>query len=299
MPVKKKKIEATLPIPFIEREVEHKLIHQRIADGYINATALCKASGKLIGHYFELASTKAFLTELSTDIGIPISALTQVVKGGLPEYQGTWVHPQVAIHLGQWASPKFAVLVSKWVFEWMTGKVSGSAALPYHLRRYLLNRTNIPAGYFSVFSELAITLIAPLEDMGYHLPDKMIPDISQGKMFAGWVRKEKGLEPNDFPTCKHEYPDGRIIPNVKLYPNSLLGDFRDHFNNVWLHERALPYFEERDIKALPHLRKLILSLPPVEKKREIEEAKYVEIEEDDFDKAIVKAITFKSKTKKS
>lgn len=299
MPVRKPKIEKTLPIPFIEREVEHKLIHQRLTDGYINATALCKACGKLLADYTRLKSTEEFLNELSSDVGIPISTLVQVVKGGIPELQGTWVHPQVAINLAQWASPKFAVAVSKWVFEWMTGHLSSSARLPYHLKRYLLNRTNIPNGYFSVFSEIAITLIAPLEDLGYELPDKMIPDISQGRIFADWVRKEKHLDPDSFPTCKHEYPDGRIIEGVKLYPNSLLGDFRDHFNNVWLQEKAVSYFKERDEKALPYLSKLILSLPPVEKKPEIEEAKYTEIKEDDFDKAIKTAILHKPRKRKS
>jgi hypothetical protein len=73
---------------------------------------MCQAAGRLFGHYNSLASTKAFLTELSSDIGIPISALMQVIKGGDAAHQGTWVHPQVAIHLGQWLSPRFAVLVS-------------------------------------------------------------------------------------------------------------------------------------------------------------------------------------------
>jgi len=29
------------------------IIGQRVTDGYINATSLCKACGKLIGHYLE------------------------------------------------------------------------------------------------------------------------------------------------------------------------------------------------------------------------------------------------------
>ena len=42
-----------------------------------------------------------------------------MIRGGNPQLQGTWVHPYVAINLGQWLSPKFSVQVSKWVFEWM------------------------------------------------------------------------------------------------------------------------------------------------------------------------------------
>lgn len=100
------------------------LINQRYKDGYINLTAMAQAEGKLIGDYLRLDSTKAFLEALSTDMGIPISAvdgLVQVRKGGSDKSgQGTWGHPQVAIHCGQWCSPSFAVMVTGWVLTWMT-----------------------------------------------------------------------------------------------------------------------------------------------------------------------------------
>ena len=248
----------------IDREINANIIEQRVTDGYINATALCKASNKLLSDYLRLASTKSFLEALSADMGIPISELAQVIKGGNPKLQGTWVHPQVAINLGQWASPLFAVKISKWVFEWMQGKIPGQNRLPYHLQRYLINRSEIPPTHFSVFNEIVYNLIAPLEDKGYELPDKLVPDISQGKMFAGWVRKVKKLEPNNFPTYTHTYPDGRKIPGVKLYPNQLLADFREHFYNVWLKERSSKYFSKKDKNALPYLRKVILELPQPE-----------------------------------
>lgn len=104
---------------YLAREVNAIEIDQRISDGYINATALCKSENKLIGHYLSIIPTKEFLRELESDIGITISELVQVVKGGNSKLQGTWVHPYVAINLGQWLSPRFAVQVSKWVFEWM------------------------------------------------------------------------------------------------------------------------------------------------------------------------------------
>lgn len=253
-----------LPIVFVNREVDNKPIQQRIMDGYINATALCKAANKEFYDYSRLKTTKEFIDVLSAETGIIGSALIQVIKGGNPQFQGTWVHPQVAINLAQWASPKFAVAVSKWVLEWMSGNIPNSKSLPYHLQRYLINRTEIPPTHFSIFNEIVYNLIAPLEDKGYELPDKLVPDISEGKMFAKWVREEKGLEPNDFPTYTHTYPDGRSIPNVKLYPNSLLGDFRDHFHNVWIREKASKYFKERDINALPYLNKVVADLPPVQ-----------------------------------
>ena len=90
-----------LPLPrqgvLIEHRANGSVITQNPTNGYINATTLCKKAGKLFGHYFANASTKEFLEELSTDIGIPITALVQIVKGGKDaKSQGTWVHPQVA-----------------------------------------------------------------------------------------------------------------------------------------------------------------------------------------------------------
>ena len=41
---------------------------------------MCQAAGKLFGHYNAAGPTKAFLTELSAYIGIPISELVQSLK---------------------------------------------------------------------------------------------------------------------------------------------------------------------------------------------------------------------------
>lgn len=100
-------------LQLIEHEVQGAPVQQRAKDGYINATAMCRISGRMWGHYRENNNTKAFLAALEADIGIPISELAQSVKGGDPRLQGTWVHPQVAIHLAQWLSPEFALKVSK------------------------------------------------------------------------------------------------------------------------------------------------------------------------------------------
>ena len=240
-------------LAIIEHEVEDGLIHQRASDGYVNATAMCKAAGKLFGHYRERPSTNEFLEELSSVIGIPISELVISIKGGQPELQGTWVHPKVAIHLGQWCSPKFAVAVAEWVHDWMSGKIKGK--LPYHLERYMANRTSIPVDKFSMLNELTFVLIAPLESAGYTLPDNMVPDISTGLMFCKWLR-EHGVEPNDMPSYMHHYGDGRIV-EARLYPNSLLEVWRAFYHNEWVPKRALAYFKERDPGAFEVLSKIL------------------------------------------
>jgi hypothetical protein len=251
-----------LNIELIPHEVEGQLIAQRMCDGYVNATAMCKVVGKLFGHYNALKSTQEFLLELSSDIGIPISGLVIVIKGGNSYEQGTWVHPDVAMNLGQWCSPKFAVAVAKWVREWMTGKFSVKGELPYHIRRYLANRSEIPSTHWSMLNELTFAIVGPLEKEGYTLPDKMVPDISEGKMFCNWLRKSHNTDPSAFPTYRHRYEDGRVV-DARLYPNQLLPVFRDHLHRVWIPQRMVSYFKERDPVALTYINKSQLLLESI------------------------------------
>jgi hypothetical protein len=107
-----------------------QITFQRAEDGYINATALCQNAGKQIGSYLRNTTTDAFLKELEADMQISITELVQIQRGGEPHLQGTWVHPQVAIHLSQWLSPKFAVQVSRWVNDWIVNKQVPQIAKP-------------------------------------------------------------------------------------------------------------------------------------------------------------------------
>ncbi len=235
--------------PLIQHEIEEVLIPQRVSDGYVDATAMCKAAGREMHDYLRLSATKPFLDELSRVTGIPGTLLVHKVQGGKASEQGTWVHPDVAIHLGQWLSPKFAVAVSQWIREWISGK--SKATLPPHIRRFLSNRDKIPHTHFSILSEMFYTFIGALEGQGYTLPERIVPDISMGKMFSGWLR-EKGYDPETFPTYEHVYEDGRVVP-ARLYPNELLEAFRKYLYETWLPERSIGYFRERDPKAIPYL----------------------------------------------
>jgi hypothetical protein len=249
-----------IELPFIDRTENNVIISQNALDGYINATAMCDAAGKKLSHYLENASTKAFVGELSNDTGIPVSQLIQIVKGGYPQQQGTWVHPQVAIHLGQWASAKFAVLVSKWVFDWMSGAKPQQSSMPYHLKRYMINREKIPPTHFSMLDQMTLKLLAPLESRGYVLPQKMMPDISLGRFFSGILR-DKGYDPDSFPTYIHEFNDGRRPPvEARLYPNEMMTMFNYEINN-WIKDKSLSYFTGRDNTAIPHLHQIIVALP--------------------------------------
>lgn len=240
-------------LTLIPRVEEGEIIPQRASDGYISATALCKSVNKQFSNYRALKTTQEFIAELVKETRKPEEQLIHVIAGG--QYQGTWIHPFLAINLAQWLSAKFAVKVSQWVNEWQQGLAK--PVMPIHIERYLQNRASIPFTHFSMLNELTLNLIAPLEQAGYTLPQEMVPDISEGRMFCKWLRENKGIEPNNFDTYAHRYPDGRVV-QAKLYPNEFLQDFRWHFNTVWLPTQAPKYFENKDQRALSYLSTLLL-----------------------------------------
>lgn len=253
-------------LPLIEHKVLSVSVDQRANDGYVNATAMCKAAGKEFKHYNENKATKEFLKELSSEVGIPTTALVQSIAGGNSRLQGTWVHPQVAINLGQWASPKFAVIVSKWVFEWMSGGIKESYKFPHHIRRYLINRSKIPSTHFSMLDQMTFKLLGALEVKGYVIPANLMPDISLGKIFSGWLRN-KGFNPDSFPTYQHDFDDGRRpVVSARLYPNELMTEFNLQLDNWIKSGKALEYFGDRDINAIAPLREIYAELMAPDKK---------------------------------
>jgi hypothetical protein len=94
-------------------------ISQR-ADGFLNASQMCQANGKLLADWSRLKATKAYAEALSEAMGIPISQLIEIQHGNQ-----TWIHPSLAINLARWISPKFAVWCDAHIFNLMTtGKTS-------------------------------------------------------------------------------------------------------------------------------------------------------------------------------
>ena len=117
------------------------LIERRDPDGYINATAMCQAGGKLVADYFRLEATKEFVDELVSDMGIPISELIQSVKGGKTDAQGTWIHEDIAMNLAQWISPKFSVKVSRWLMSAYKETIKKQSEKPSHLELLIADAT--------------------------------------------------------------------------------------------------------------------------------------------------------------
>lgn len=246
-------------LDLITHTVNSGVIEQRASDGYINASQLCTVAGKQWYQYFREETAGHFRRALANKTGISEQRLIEQA----PDSDGrlsTWVHPQIALHLAQWLSADFAVQVTEWIQEWMSGgprpRPAQRGQIPYHLERHMANVGKVPLTHFSILQEMTMTLIAPLEALGYSLPPEMVPDISQGRMFCKFAREQLGLDTDALPTYTHSFPDGREV-QAKLYPVIHLGHFRKFISETWMPERAEGYFRERDPQALPLLDKVL------------------------------------------
>lgn len=106
------------PVLYIVHEIEGDTIEQRRDDGYIDATAMCRAYGKFWGTIWQNDETKAIAAaiERKLNIGIPI------IRTEAGRHGGTWVHPQFAVYLATRLNPDFAATVFGWVLDWMQGR---------------------------------------------------------------------------------------------------------------------------------------------------------------------------------
>ena len=89
-------------------------ISRRTADGYVNATAMCRANGKQWSKYRESDRCQTYLDALAETSGIRMFDLIESRQG---QGGGTWVHPQVAVDLARWISAPFAVWMDGWFLE--------------------------------------------------------------------------------------------------------------------------------------------------------------------------------------
>jgi hypothetical protein len=96
-------------------------IQRRTTDGYVNATAMCKANGKRWSDYRESDRCQRYLDALSELTEIPVVSLYQAIEG---RNGGTFVHPQLAVDLARWISAPFAVWMDSWFLEELNGRVS-------------------------------------------------------------------------------------------------------------------------------------------------------------------------------
>lgn len=158
-----------------------------------------------------------------------------------------------------------------WIFEEVLpsirkkgyyGKIDRSQVPNFYLR-YKDNLHKIDRNYFSVISELFVSLHAELERVGYEIPNKgengqdMYPDISVGRTFSDYLKRIDSEFKDNFRTYNHSFPDKREDVEARMYPLEALPTFRKFIYDVWFPQYAQKYFKERDPLALDYLPKLL------------------------------------------
>lgn len=101
-------------------------IQRRPSDGYVNATAMCKAYGKRWHEYHSNQRTQDYIAALAGALrsaGNPADPI-QTITTGPNHLRGTWVHPRIAVDLARWLHPEFAVWMDGWFLESLTPRLA-------------------------------------------------------------------------------------------------------------------------------------------------------------------------------
>lgn len=101
------------------------VVFQEGANGMINITPVVQKLGKRLDNYMRLKQTREFIEILTEELGSR-DAVIQVVQGGDPQLQGTYMCKVLAVNVAAWLHPRFNV----WVFNTITKLLSeGSVSL--------------------------------------------------------------------------------------------------------------------------------------------------------------------------
>ena len=97
-------------------------ISQRVSDGWIDATKMCKTvEGKLIANWKKNKSTHAYLKALAKQEGLNEHELVVSTSG---HGGSTWIHPEAAIHLALWVSPELGCFVTSLMRRFFAGDMT-------------------------------------------------------------------------------------------------------------------------------------------------------------------------------
>lgn len=94
-------------------------IQRRTTDGFVNATAMAKASSKEWAGYFRTDRATAYMEALSRNCEIAVTSLYMAKPG-----EGTWIHPRLAVDFARWISADFAVWMDAWFLEELQERAS-------------------------------------------------------------------------------------------------------------------------------------------------------------------------------
>lgn len=235
-------------------------------DGYWNASAMCRANGKLWADYWRTQTTQEYASALSRSMGIPIDLLTRTVMTGPNDSRGTWVHQRIALHLAQWCNATFAVMVTGWVEElWTRGRVELPGAPPQNhvpgawsqriapghqgLKRHLV--LNCPPGSWAVLTaaigetleteDVLLRHCLPIEN--HNLPEGSIGihfgRYREGQPWAGQVLKAPLVLPKWVKATGEDF-----VAQVNVYGAEELMHFDQWLYRIYF-PRYLPNYLER------------------------------------------------------
>jgi KilA-N domain len=97
----------------------------RTTDGYVNATKLCALGTSRCGNskkfttWAKRISNEELKQKISIACGVPVDKLTEVVQCGKHnDVSGTYVHPELVMHIASWISADFAISVNNMLKAW-------------------------------------------------------------------------------------------------------------------------------------------------------------------------------------
>ena len=95
----------------------------RLADGYLNLTAMSTACHKKVNNYTRSKGAQEYLAALSQDLGLEPDVLLQhqYTSGGA---HATWGHPELAVDVANWCSVRFRLKVNRLVTRYYRGELT-------------------------------------------------------------------------------------------------------------------------------------------------------------------------------
>jgi hypothetical protein len=180
-------------------------------DGYTSLTDMAKAAGKLVADYLRLESTEAYLEELGSVMGQPISSLVKVFRGGSGK-QGTWAHPQVALDFAQWCNVSFRVWANCTLVSVIKGDIAPlQSAQPTHTIHDEIRKLELQVE----LKKLELGIYAP--HPANHLQPRTVSTPIQTELDLDIVERYKASEAAllKAKTLKNEYKALSIAPKPK------------------------------------------------------------------------------------
>ena len=83
-------------------------------DAYVSVTPIAKKFNKKTADYLKLAKTQEYIKALVQKLSVEGNPVTEetlvfIVQSGVPQNQGTWLHPKLVIDFARWLNPEFAL----------------------------------------------------------------------------------------------------------------------------------------------------------------------------------------------